>query len=559
MSVPLRVLILEDAPGDAELMVRELRRAGFAPEWQRVETEAEYLSRLDSALDLILADYSLPQFDAMRALRSVKERVLDIPLIVVTGSISEEVAVECIKQGAADYLLKDRLTRLGTAVVQALEQRRLRKEKRKADELLKLQSTVLEAAANAIVIADRDGRIAWVNPAFTRLTGYTFQETWGQNPRFLKSGRQDETFYRNLWETIVSGQVWSGEVVNRRKDGSLYTEEMTITPVRDDRGAVSHFIAIKEDITERKRAEEEIGGLARFPSENPTPILRLAAEGRILYANEASSSLLEEWRCTVGSLAPAFWQDIVHTALATRSGREVEVEYGLRVYSFFVAPIPAAGYVNLYGRDVTERTRAEEVLSESEERYRQLVEASPDAIILHDGERFLYLNPAGARLFGTENAHELVGERVLDFVDPADRETAREAIRHERETGELSLAKEVRLLRRDGRNVFVEVTRGPCQYGDKRMVQAIFRDVTERKQAEEALRRYVERLKSIHAIDRAILGAGSPRQLPRLRCITCSSLCPARGPERPYLTSRPGRPRCWRTTAARKPWRRWEP
>jgi len=124
MSTPLRILILEDQPADVEMMVHELRRAGFDPDWRRVETEPEYLAHLEPTLDLILADNNLPQHDAMRALRFLQGRGLDIPFIVVTGSISEEVAVECMKEGAADYLLKDRLARLGPAVAQALENTR---------------------------------------------------------------------------------------------------------------------------------------------------------------------------------------------------------------------------------------------------------------------------------------------------------------------------------------------------------------------------------------------------------------------------------------------------
>lgn len=120
-----------------------------------------------------------------------------------------------------------------------------------------IQTTALRAAANAIVITDRDGAIAWANPAFTRLTGYEVDEVLGRNPRLLKSGVQDAAFYARIWQTITAGEVWEGQVVNRRKDGSLYTEEMTITPVRGDDGAISHFIAVKQDVTERQRAEEE--------------------------------------------------------------------------------------------------------------------------------------------------------------------------------------------------------------------------------------------------------------------------------------------------------------
>jgi DNA-binding NtrC family response regulator len=135
---PLRVLILEDRPADAELMAAELRRHGFEFEWQRVDSEAAYAAALDPPPDVILSDYSMPGFEAPRALEIVQARRLDIPFIVVTGSINEEVAVDCMKRGASDYLLKDRLVRLGPAVAGALEQARLRRERALAAEAIRV-------------------------------------------------------------------------------------------------------------------------------------------------------------------------------------------------------------------------------------------------------------------------------------------------------------------------------------------------------------------------------------------------------------------------------------
>jgi len=129
-------------------------------------------------------------------------------------------------------------------------------ERKQVEERLRLQAAALEAAANGIVIADRSGAILWVNAAFTRLTGYEAAEVIGENPRILKSGQQGEGFYAQLWDTITTGEVWHGEIVNRRKDGSVYTEEMTITPVRATGGEISHFVAIKQDVTDRLRSEE---------------------------------------------------------------------------------------------------------------------------------------------------------------------------------------------------------------------------------------------------------------------------------------------------------------
>jgi diguanylate cyclase (GGDEF)-like protein/PAS domain S-box-containing protein len=127
-----------------------------------------------------------------------------------------------------------------------------------ANKILTLQTAALEAAANAIVITNHEGEIVWVNQAFTTITGYSKEEALGNNPRLLKSGKQPQSYYADLWSTISSGRVWHGELVNRRKDGSSYTEEMTITPVtRDlDNPAKPYFIAIKQDITERKQIEQ---------------------------------------------------------------------------------------------------------------------------------------------------------------------------------------------------------------------------------------------------------------------------------------------------------------
>ena len=130
--------------------------------------------------------------------------------------------------------------------------------RKQAEAELQLQGSALNAAANAIVITDPKGDVVWANPAFTKLTGYEVSEVLGKNPRVLKSGQHDTAFYRQMWETICAGLVWSGEIVNKRKDGSLYTEEMTITPVSTDAGVITHYIAIKQDITARKRVEHAL-------------------------------------------------------------------------------------------------------------------------------------------------------------------------------------------------------------------------------------------------------------------------------------------------------------
>lgn len=131
-------------------------------------------------------------------------------------------------------------------------------ERKKAEEQLRIQSAALTSAANAILLTNTEGAILWVNPAFTKLTGYAASEVIGKNPRILNSGKQSPEYYKSLWDTISSGKVWQGEVINKRKDGSLYTENMTIAPVRSKDGEIVNFVAIKEDITLHKKLEEEL-------------------------------------------------------------------------------------------------------------------------------------------------------------------------------------------------------------------------------------------------------------------------------------------------------------
>ena len=130
-------------------------------------------------------------------------------------------------------------------------------ERKNTQTQLRLQHTALKSSANAIVITDRDAVIQWANPAFAQMTGYAPEEAIGKYPKDLvSSGIQSREFYDALWKTILSGQVWRGELINKRKDGLLYTEEMTITPVYTDEGTITHFIAIKENISERKQHEQ---------------------------------------------------------------------------------------------------------------------------------------------------------------------------------------------------------------------------------------------------------------------------------------------------------------
>lgn len=172
MPQPLNILIAEDNPADAELLLRELRRAGFAPEWKRVDTEVDFIAHLHAGLDLVLSDHEMPQFSGIRALELMKERKVDVPFILVSGTIGEDIAVTAMKEGASDYLMKDRLARLGQAVLRALDQHRLREDGRRADRVLWENAVfiheVLNSLIEAVVVLNEQGEITATNAAWQK-------------------------------------------------------------------------------------------------------------------------------------------------------------------------------------------------------------------------------------------------------------------------------------------------------------------------------------------------------------------------------------------------------
>lgn len=258
----LRILIVEDVPVDAELMVLQLKDDGLNFEWQRVQNEQDFLQALDTRPDLILTDWCLPQFSGLKVLELLHNRDNDIPVVVVSGSIGEEIAIDALQKGAFDYVLKDRPARLGAAIRHALEEKELRDERKRYLEKLRLADQVFESTGEGIIVTDIDANIVAVNPAFEQITGYTKIEVLGKNPRILKSNHQDRSFFFELWNTLLGTGHWRGEVWNRRKNGEVYPEWLTISAVKNSEGATTHFVGVFNDISSVKEAQAQLDFLA---------------------------------------------------------------------------------------------------------------------------------------------------------------------------------------------------------------------------------------------------------------------------------------------------------
>ena len=169
MPQPLQLLLAEDSPQDAELVLRALRRSGFEPNWTRVDTEADFLSSLHTDLDIVISDYDMPQFNGSRALALLHERDLDVPFIIISGKIDEDAAVAVMKQGATDYLMKDRLTRLGESVNQAMEKGRLRRQNREAE--AKMREQLAELLRWQDIMLGREDRVQDLKAEVNELCG----------------------------------------------------------------------------------------------------------------------------------------------------------------------------------------------------------------------------------------------------------------------------------------------------------------------------------------------------------------------------------------------------
>ena len=259
---PLRVLVLEDRPDDAELTIHELRRAGYAADWVRVDDEAGFRAALRPDLDLVLADYHQPNFDALRALRIMRSQHLDIPFIIVSGAIGEETAVVAVREGAADYVLKDRLGRLGTAVENALEQKALRLRGERVLEELRSSERRYEDLVNSLagVIWEQElpgRRLIFISRRVETLLGYPVK-AWLSEPGFWLQRilPEDRDQVAASSDAIVAAGR-SGESVYRMRaaDGRIIWVRDHYSVVHSD-GKPAKVRGVLVDITSLKRTEE---------------------------------------------------------------------------------------------------------------------------------------------------------------------------------------------------------------------------------------------------------------------------------------------------------------
>ena len=250
----IRVLLVEDNPGDARLIFEMLRDMSDQFNLHRVNDLEAALERLGhAAVDCVLLDLGLPDSQGLDTLERARRGAGPEPIIVISGVDDDSVALAAVRSGAQDYLVKGRIDGkdLARIIRHAIERPR-------TEVHLRWLTLAVEQSPASVFITDPGGTIQYVNRKFTEVTGYSAAEAVGQTPRILKSGLTPPERYHSLWSTVAAGNTWRSEIQNRRKNGNLYWDSVVVSPIRNALGEIEHFLAVQEDVTERRMAEQKL-------------------------------------------------------------------------------------------------------------------------------------------------------------------------------------------------------------------------------------------------------------------------------------------------------------
>jgi PAS domain S-box-containing protein len=509
-AVPLRVLIAEDSPDDVTLLVRILRKGGFEPSFERVQTEDAMRSALlEKPWDLVLADYRMPNFDGLSAIAVLKESGLDIPLIIVSGTIGEEIAVAAMKAGASDYVMKGNLPRLIPAIERELKEAAVREEKKKAERSLRESEekyrSLVENISDVIFEIDGRGSLTYISSVVRNVIGYEVEYLIGKT--FLEFVHpEDRELLMNRFSELTKGVEYPLEYRIVGKSGEVrYVRTYTRPIMKEDtfEGARGTLI----DITDRRRYEEAIGR-ERDQAEMYLDIagvmlVALNAQGNITMMNRRGREILGYRE---DEIIGKNWFDF---CLPTELRREVKSVFeklmagGIASVEYYENPVftkdgeqrilefhntvvhdESGRIVGIFssGEDVTERKKAEEDLKSSETRYRQLADVTFEGIIFHDEGVLLQANDQFFRMFGYE-PDELVGNQIMEkTLTPDSREIVKAKIAERSTESYVATG-----LRKDGATLPIEVRARMREVGGKMVRATAIRDLSMLKNLEAQL------------------------------------------------------------------------
>jgi PAS domain S-box-containing protein len=384
-------------------------------------------------------------------------------------------------------------------------------KRKKDDEKLQIFSEAVKQNPASIVITDSKGNIEYVNPQFESLTGYSLEEVKGKNPRVLKSGKQSSDFYKELWGSITNGETWQGEFHNKKKDGTLYWEEASISPIKDTNEKITHYIAIKENTTEKKQMISDLHIKENAIMSSINGMMLIDLEGAIVFANNA---FLDMWNIDseediLGKPAMGFWKkpglylDIMDKAvqgegwfgeIEARSPEKGELFLQLSANLVLDEKDEPAFIMNSFV-DITEQKKLEEEFK----KFKTISDKAAYGSLTHDKKGVItYANSAFALIHG-RSVEDLIGSHISVLWDESDEEKMLD-IHDEIETHQDLKAKEIVHKHKDGHDIplLMSSTFIPASNDDQSFYAETFVDISELKEAQQKVQQHVDEVEMMN-------------------------------------------------------------
>jgi PAS domain S-box-containing protein len=514
----LQVLMIDDSENDVLLIIRELKKGGYNPVYERVETAVAMKKALkEKQWDIILCDYKMPNFNAFSAIAILKRANINAPLILISGAIGEETALECMRLGAQDYIMKANFSRLCPTIARELEETEIRNKKKRAEEALhhseEKHRAILENIEEGYYEIDPKGNFIFFNDSMCRILGYTQEEMMGANSRQLTDKENARKLFKTFNEVYKTGKPAKGfDWLVTRKDGTQRYIEASVSLLKDSSNKPAGFRGIARDMTERKFMEDKLHQEEqRFRAfiEHSSDIIVVAdLTGTIIYINPAVEHVLgfkpeerighkgfelvhpddhkflvDSFTTLISDITPLAVRGEIHLRHKNGTYRTLEA-----VGSNLISNNVVQGIILNY-RDITESKRTGRTLKENENRLRGITQNLPGIIFqfyAKDNNEFgmSYVSERLTEFLGIKVKEEDPFPLFLSHVHEEDRNRFLTSIKTAMETGN-SWNFEGRVAIQSDETIWFQGLATPTRQKDKVVFDGILLDITERKQAEE--------------------------------------------------------------------------
>lgn len=547
MGKLLHVLIIEDSEDDALLLIRHLKKGGYDPVYERVETATAMKKALNhKEWDIVLCDYKMPRFNALSAISLLKETNIDIPIIIVSGTIGEETAVECMRLGAHDYIMKSNMSRLCPAIARELKEAKARAGRRKAEEDLRESERkyklITEKMTDIVWIADGKLRTIYVTPSVKTILGYSQEERMNQTADQQLTPESLSIAIETLAREMAVEKEGNGDpdrVVTLileyyHKDGSTRWMETITSPLRDDKGVGIGIHGVSRDITERKMAESQIKAAleslqkseesyTKLVNTIPDVIVRTDLDGKILFVNDYTLQISGykreeiEGRHMLKFIFPDDRDQVLQNILKMMNGRLGPKVYRIIMKDGRIVPFEINGDIlrNQDGtpfgtvnvcRDVSERRKTEKLLREKDERIRGITKNLPGVIFqfyVKDGDEYgiSYLSELSDEFTTVFSRLDMENmENVFPELISRIHEEDRDRFLASTKTAVQTVTPwnfEGRVVLQSGKIIWFHGMSTPRRFKDRLVFDGIMLDITKRKEAEYQSKKSEEKFHKI--------------------------------------------------------------